>query len=105
MKRFLIFLAILYYVSCVFPCFSSTSPQYKEECYEKGVEDTHNNTCCFMVSPTDSKITACAELPKKEDERAAYISREYPQYKTYTAFCFASKLGENLLLLGLLILL
>ena len=110
MKRLLILFAIIYYIICAYPCNYETSPKSVSVCLSKEVADPNNICCFFKAPPGNQNVTSCYEIPKNESERKAYISKNYPNARSFTYICNGSSnynrfLGISLLLFTALILL
>ena len=103
MKKFLIFLAIIYFANSIEICESTSAPASAEECIGKDVAN-EDNTCCYFLSP-NKDVSKCYELPKNETEREAYIRQKYPAFRTYTYDCFSNFLTISLLFIGILMVL
>ena len=67
MKRFIILVSLLYFISCKVLCGNNDqSAEDKTDCFGRGLQDEENNHCCFMEILHTSNYTnfACFESPK-----------------------------------------
>ena len=79
MSKILILLSLIYLTSCKLACSSKETPEKREDCYNRAVDDENNGICCYLKlkSPFTNETIKCEELNTKiniEFDKQAIIS-------------------------------
>ena len=48
MNKILILLSLIYLTSCKLACSSKETPEKREDCYNRAVDDENNGICCYL---------------------------------------------------------
>ena len=73
MKKTLIWLSLIYLVSCKISCIGSiNSPENNEDCYNRGLENENEDVCCYLKIKTSLvSLPTCVELPNSMNKEFA----------------------------------
>ncbi len=63
MKKTLILLSLIYFVSCKISCGEiDNPPENKEDCYNRALENENEDVCCYLKVKTPASVSVCTEL-------------------------------------------
>ena len=63
MKKTLILLSLIYFISCKISCEQRDNiPENKEDCYNRAVVNENGVVCCYIKVKTPVSVSACVEI-------------------------------------------
>ena len=100
MKKTLILLSLIYFVSCEISCMGTDNlPENYEDCYNRGLENENEDVCCYLKVKTPAiLLSTCVELPNslnKDFAKKVLISQYKEQNFTLEDFSCPTKKKED----------
>ena len=72
MKKTLILLSLIYFVSCEISCMGTDNiPENHEDCYNRGLENEKEDVCFYLKIKTPEVLSTCVELPNALNKELA----------------------------------